>query len=118
MENFTDVKLEIFVPQEYALKIRDQLAKIGVGRIGDYDHCVAISSVKGYFRPLPGANPFNGEIGRIQEVTESKIEVNCKRELVNEAINLIRRVHPYEEPLVNVIPLANHFFEMKSMSGQ
>jgi hypothetical protein len=118
MENFTDVKLEIFVPQAYALKIRDQLAKIGVGRIGDYDHCVAIITVQGYFRPLPGANPFDGEIGRIQEVMESKIEVNCRRESVNEAINIIRRVHPYEEPLVNVIPLANHLFEMKSMSGQ
>jgi hypothetical protein len=32
MENFTNVKLEIFSPQEYALKIRDELAKIGVGR--------------------------------------------------------------------------------------
>ena len=60
MENFTNVKLEIFVPQEYALKIRDQLAKIGIGRIGDYDHCVAITTVQGYFRPLPGANPFDG----------------------------------------------------------
>ncbi len=118
MENFTDVKLEIFVPQEYALKIRDELAKIDVGVIGNYDHCVAIYPVQGYFRPLPGANPFEGEIGRIQEITESKIEVNCKRELVNEAINVIRRVHPYEEPLVNVIPLANHLFEMRSMSGQ
>ena len=118
MENFTDVKLEIFVPQEYALKIRDHLAEIGVGRIGDYDHCVAITSVQGYFRPLPGANPFDGEIGRIQETKEAKIEVNCKRELVNEAINIIRRVHPYEEPLVNIIPLANHLFDMKSMSGQ
>src|SRR5215470_2581524 len=107
MENFADVKLEIFVPQEYALKIRDQLAKIRVGRIGDYDHCVAIYTV-----------PFTGEIGRIQETTEAKVEVNCKRELVNEAINIIRRVHPYEEPLVNVIPLANHLFDMKSMSGQ
>jgi hypothetical protein len=43
MENFTDVKLEIFAPQEYALKIRNELAKIGVGRIGNYDHCLAIS---------------------------------------------------------------------------
>ena len=34
MENFTDVKLEIFVPQEHALKIRDELAKIGVGKLG------------------------------------------------------------------------------------
>ena len=117
MESFTDVKLEIFIPQEYALKIRDELARIGVGHIGDYDHCVAISTVQGFFRPRPGANPFKGEIGRIQEITESKIEVNCKRELVNEAIKIIRRTHPYQEPLVNVIPLANHLFDMKSMSG-
>ena len=118
MQDFTDVKLEIFVPQEYALKIRDQLARIGVGRIGDYDHCVAIYAVQGYFRPLPGANPFDGEIGKIQETTEAKVEVNCKREFVNEAIQIVRRVHPYEEPLVNVIPLANHLFDMRSMSGQ
>lgn len=118
MEDFTDVKLEIFVPQEYALKIRYHLAKNGVGRIGDYDHCVAISQAQGYFRPLPGANPFDGEIGRIQERTEAKVEVNCKREVVNEAIQIIRRVHPYEEPLVHIIPLANHLFDMKSMSGQ
>ncbi len=89
MENFTDVKLEIFVPQEYALKIRDELAKIGVGVIGNYDHCVAICPVQGYFRPLPGANPFDGEIGKIQQTVEAKIEVNCKRELVNEALKAI-----------------------------
>lgn len=118
MESFTDVKLEIFVPQEYAFKIRDELAKIGVGRLGAYDHCVAMVSVRGFFRPLPGANPFDGEIGEIKETAEYKIEVNCKHDLVNEAIQVIRSVHPYEEPLVNIIPLANHLFDMKSMSGQ
>lgn len=118
MENFTEVKLEIFAPQEHALKIRDELAKIGVGHVGNYDHCVAIYPVQGYFRPLPGADPFEGEIGRISEAVENKIEVNCKRELVNDAIRVIRRIHPYEEPVVNVIPLANHLFEMRSMSGQ
>ena len=118
MEDFIDVKLEIFVPQEYALKIRDELAKIGVGRIGNYDHCVAISPIQGYYRPLPGSDPFEGQIEKISEVREFKIEVNCKRELVNEAMQVIRSVHPYEEPLVNVIPLANHLFEMKSTPGQ
>lgn len=118
MKDFTDVKLEIFVPQEYALKIRDELAKIGVGRIGSYDHCLAMSPVQGYYRPLPGAEPFEGQIGKISETVEYKIEVNCERGLVNEAMKVIKRVHPYEEPLVNVIPLANHLFEMKSMSGE
>lgn len=113
MQNFTDVKLEIFAPQEYALKIRDELAKIGVGVIGNYDHCVAMTPVQGYYRPLPGADPFEGEAGKISEVREYKIEVNCKRELVNEAIKMIRSAHPYEEPLINILPLANHLFQMK-----
>lgn len=111
MENFTDVKLEIFVPQEYAPQIRDVLAGIGVGRIGNYDHCVAISQVQGYFRPLEGANPFEGEVGKISEGIEYKIEVNCRRELVNDAVRAIKRVHPYEEPLINIFPLVNHLFD-------
>ena len=118
MEKFTDVKLEIFVPKEYALKIRDELAKIGVGRVGNYDHCLAMYPVQGYYRPLPGADPFEGKIEKISETAEYKIEINCKRELVNKAITVIRKAHPYDEPLVNVIPLANHLFDMKSMSGQ
>jgi len=110
-ENFTNVKLEIFVPQEYALQLRDELAKIGVGVIGNYDHCVALTAVRGFFRPLPGSNPSEGQVGKVNEVAEYKLEVNCKRELVKEAIKVIKSIHPYEEPLINVIPLANHLFE-------
>src|SRR5262245_19553001 len=110
MEDFTDVKLEIFVPQEHALKILDELGRIGVGVIGNYDHCGALIPVRGFFRPLPGSNPFEGEEGKISEVAEYKLEVNCKRKLVKEAIQVIKSVHPYEEPLINIIPLANHLF--------
>ena len=110
MENFTNVKLEIFVPEDHALNLRDELAKIGVGVIGNYDHCVALTPVRGFFRPLPGSNPFEGEEGKISEVAEYKLEVNCKRTLINEALKVIKRVHPYEEPLINVIPLANYLF--------
>jgi hypothetical protein len=73
MENFTDVKLEIFVPQEYALKIRDELAKISVGRIGNYDHCMAMYPVQGSYRPLEGANPFEGAIGVVSESVEYRL---------------------------------------------
>src|SRR5512140_1256280 len=118
MKDFTEVKLEIFVPQEYALKIRDELAKIGVGRIGSYDHCLAMYPVQGYYRPLPGADPFEGQIGKISETVEYKIEVNCERARINEGMKVIRSVHPYDETLVNVIQLENHLFEMKSLSGE
>jgi hypothetical protein len=110
MQNFTHVKLEIFIPQEYALRLRDELAKIGVGAIGKYDHCVALTPVRGFLRPLPGSHPAEGEAGKVNQVAEYKLEVNCKRELVQEALKVIRSVHPYEEPSINIIPLANHLF--------
>ncbi len=110
MESFTHVKIEVFVPQEHALAVRDELARAGVGIIGNYDHCVSLTAVRGFFRPLPGANPAEGEVGQINEVAEYKLEVTCPRERVPEALRAIRRVHPYEEPVINIIPLANHLF--------
>jgi hypothetical protein len=67
---------------------------------------------------LIGAKPFEGEVGKISDTMEAKLEVNCERGLVNEAIKVIRSVHPYEEPLVNIIPIANHLFDIKNMSGK
>jgi hypothetical protein len=111
MENFKQVKLEIFVPQGHVSQVREALAQIGAGVIGNYDHCMATTQVTGSFRPLEGANPFEGKIGKLSTVTEYKIEVNCQRELVKQAIQAVKNVHPYEEPLINIIPLANHLFE-------
>jgi hypothetical protein len=108
---FSEVKLEIFAPAQAVDSIRQALHEAGAGRIGNYDHCVAISTVQGYWRPLDGADPFDGQVGAISEGTECRIEMNCKAELVQAAIQAVRLVHPYEEPLINVVPLLNHFYE-------
>ena len=108
MDDFSEVKLEIFIPAENLAALRDVLAEMGAGQIGNYDHCCSITEVRGYWRPLPGANPFQGEIGKLETGTEYKLEVNCKRERVKETIQAVRAVHPYEEPLINIIPLANY----------
>jgi hypothetical protein len=44
-------------------------------------------------------------------MAEYKVEVSCKRELVKDALKVIRKTHPYEEALINIIPLANHLFD-------
>lgn len=113
MQDFTEVKIEFFVPAEFVEALRDELNRVGVGRIGNYDHCLSFSTVKGYWRPLEGANPYQGQIGEISQGSECKVEVNCRRELVNAALGVIRRIHPYDEPLINIIPLANHLFDGK-----
>ncbi len=111
MLDIKEVKIEVFIPDEYVDALRFELGKANVGVIGNYDHCVSITNVRGYWRPLEGAHPYNGEVGKISQGTESKVEVNCKAEYVTEALKAIRRIHPYEEPLVNIIPLANHLFQ-------
>ncbi len=110
MEGFTHAKLEIFIPAEFVPALLDALAEAGAGIVGNYDHCAAVSAVRGHWQPLPGADPYDGEIGVLHSADEMKVETNCPRERILAALAAIRRVHPYEEPVINVIPLANHLF--------
>jgi hypothetical protein len=66
--------------------------------------------VEGTWRPLDEARPFMGEVGQISKARELKVEVNCAWEKVPAVLAAIRKVHPYEEPLINVLPLLNHLF--------
>ena len=36
---------------------------------------------------------------------ELKVEVTCPTEQVDRTVEAIKAVHPYEEPVINVIPL-------------
>lgn len=108
---FKEVKIEIYVPEEYIIKLRDELNKVNACRIGNYDNVISITNVRGYWRPLEGSNPFNGDIDKVCEGTECKMEIRCKREYVKNAIKVIREIHPYEEPLINIIPIVNELFE-------
>lgn len=45
---FTEVKMEVFIPEEYIEMLRNELNKIGACKTGEYDYCLSYSSVKGY----------------------------------------------------------------------
>ena len=109
MEKF--VKIEFFVPAEHSESIRRALGDAGCGRIGRYSHCAAETRVKGHWRPLEGARPHDGRIGETSSADEVKVEFVCRAERASEAAQLIRRMHPYEEPLILVIPLENDVVE-------
>lgn len=106
-----DIKIEIFIPEAFTDRLIDELSKVSVGRIGNYDHCASVTSVRGTWRPLRGADPYDGEIGVISQAPEHKVEVNCRKEQVRAALDVIRTVHPYDQPVVNVIQLSNDLFE-------
>ncbi|MDN5278976.1 MAG: hypothetical protein PWR01_2941 [Clostridiales bacterium] len=111
MFNFKAVKIEVYVPPEALVSVKNSMHAAGAGRLGDYDRAAAEIKVKGYWRPLEGANPFIGQKDELCSADEIKIEAYCSREFVSEVLRAIRSVHPYEEPVINVIPLLNHLFE-------
>ena len=43
--NFTEVKIEIYVPIEFVEVLRNGLNEIGACKIGDYDNCASITEV-------------------------------------------------------------------------
>ena len=98
-------KLEIFVPPEAFAPVRQALFSVDAGHIGNYDRCLSWSPVKSCCRPLEGTRPYLGQEGELQEAEEIKVEVSCKGERLEETLQAIRAAHPYEEPVINVLPL-------------
>lgn len=105
MEPFSCCKLEIFVPESHLAAIQDALWSVDAGHIGAYDHCLSYSPVIGCWRPLAGTTPFLGQENQLSCEPELKVEVTCLRERVAETVAAVRAAHPYEEPVINVIPL-------------
>ncbi|MEQ8198942.1 MAG: divalent cation tolerance protein CutA [Clostridiaceae bacterium] len=108
---FKEVKIEIYIPEEYVIELRDELNKTGALTVGNYDNVYSVTNVKGYWRPLEGSDPFDGEVDKMCEGEECKMEFRCKKELLKDALKVIRKNHPYEEPVINVFPIINEWFE-------
>ena len=81
------------------------LQEVDAGHIGNYDSCLSYSKVIGTWRPLAGTDPFIGKENEISEEEELKVEVTVTGDRLEETINAIKAVHPYEEPVINVIRL-------------
>ncbi len=98
-------KLEIYIPESHFPMLQRALQSVDAGHIGNYDNCLSYSRVKGTWRPLQGASPYNGTEGTMSGAEELKVEVNVSNDKLNSTLRAIRTVHPYEEPVINVIPL-------------
>ncbi len=98
-------KLVVYVPVAEADKIRKLLGELDVGHIGNYDHTSFSMRGTGRFRPLEGARPAVGEIGRIEEVEEERIETVVYEEDVGWVLEKLRESHSYEEPVIDLYPL-------------
>ncbi len=103
--NSKNVKIVVFVPESHTDIVRDAIGKAGAGKIGNYSFCTFSTKGVGRFKPEEGSRPHIGEVGKLEEVVEERIETICLRENLDDVIRAIKEVHPYEEVALDVYAL-------------
>ncbi len=99
------VKIVVFVPKSHTDIVRQAMGDAGAGKIGNYSHCSYSGDGIGRYKPLDGANPTIGKVGKFEEVLEERVECVCEKIKAKQVIKAIREVHPYEEVAFDIYPL-------------
>jgi dinuclear metal center YbgI/SA1388 family protein len=100
-------KLTTYVPQAQAETVRQSLFQAGAGHIGNYSQCSFNTSGIGTYLPNKQANPSVGEIGKLQEESETEIGVYYEKHRENKVLKALFSSHPYEEVAYEVKTLDN-----------
>jgi len=109
LKNLSDnqIKLAVFVPESHVNKVAEAIHQSGGGLIGEYSHCSFRTSGTGTFKGSIESNPAIGKKGVAEFVEEVKLEVLVDKWKLNQVLNVMKKVHPYEEVAYDVFPLKN-----------
>jgi len=99
--------LVTYVPVEAAENVRNALFEAGAGFIGNYDNCSFNLKGTGTYRPIAGANPYKGEIGKTEFSEEERISIVFNKHRENHIFRALREAHPYEEIAYELFQLEN-----------
>lgn len=100
-------KLTVFVPPEHVDAVRSAMAAAGAGRIGEYSQCSFNLTGTGTFLGSEAANPVVGKKGRLESVSEVRLEMILPQWRLDAVIRAMKAAHPYEEVAYDVYPLEN-----------
>lgn len=100
-------KVVVFTPESHVATLREAMAQAGAGIIGDYQKCSFELPGTGTFLPGGNARPFIGNQGTFEKTPEIRLEMVAEKRFLPGVLAAIKENHPYEEPAVDVFPLAN-----------
>lgn len=91
------LSLIFYVPDSHVDAVKKAVFAAGAGKLGNYDQCCWQTIGQGQFRPLKGADPHLGQVGKLEIVDEWKVEVICEEAKMPAAVEALKKAHPYEE---------------------
>lgn len=99
------LKIVTFCPGDAVDAVRNALASVGAGQIGQYSLCSFELAGHGTFLGGLGTNPTIGEAGQLERVDEIRLEMVCSHSSLPLAVTMLRQAHPYEEPPIEIYEL-------------
>lgn len=100
-------KLVVFCPINHVESVQQAMFNAGAGNIGNYNSCSFNSVGYGTFKAQEGASPFVGDLDKLHKEEELKIEVIVPSYQLQQVVNEMIQVHPYEEVAYDIYPLSN-----------
>jgi len=101
------LKIVVFVPEDYVDAVRAAMCKAGAGVIGAYSYCSFQTPGMGTFIPSEECQPFSGAVGALNKEAELRLEVLARERDLSNILASMRSAHPYEEIAYDVYRLAN-----------
>ncbi|HFV7264862.1 TPA: Nif3-like dinuclear metal center hexameric protein [Staphylococcus aureus] len=98
-------KVQTYIPKDNVGPFKDKLSENGLAQEGNYEYCFFESEGRGQFKPVGEANPTIGQIDKIEDVDEVKIEFMIDAYQKSRAEQLIKQYHPYETPVFDFIEI-------------
>ena len=84
-------KLIVFVPEDSLNKVSNAIFKAGAGHIGNYSNCGFGAVGTGSFKPLLGAHPAIGDVGRKKYVEEVRFETIVPAHILSEVVGAMKK---------------------------
>lgn len=100
-------KLAVYVPVSHEQVVRDAICEVGAGHIGNYSNCTFNINGRGTFKPQEDSKPFIGEVGKLEETQEVKVETVVQGSILQKTISKMLKSHPYEEVAYDIYKLEN-----------
>ena len=107
-------KLVFFVPLKNANEVRNAVFEAGAGSIGNYSECSFNTHGQGTFKASNQAQPFVGEINKLHEENEMRVEVIYPAPAEKKIMTALWSNHPYEEVAYDIYALENNHQQVGS----
>ncbi|MDB4868212.1 MAG: Nif3-like dinuclear metal center hexameric protein [Cohnella sp.] len=98
-------KLVVYVPKDHQEAVRSAMFSAGAGWIGNYSHCSFNVEGTGTYLPREGTDPYIGKQGKLESVSEVRVETVVPQSAQKAVVSAMLKAHPYEEVAYDLYPM-------------